>query len=106
MAGAALLLALAFAAFMPARAYARTFYLEANPYDHLSVPTQITRFGQDFFIADVYHDQILTSKSGSAPIKNWKVMANGLNGPHGIAWDGEIYMVVDRLSHWPSPSSS
>ena len=92
---AILLMTLAVAFCLPIKSEARKFTLDPNPYDFLSVPTQLTRLGQDWFLVDCYHNQILTSKSVSEPVKNWKVMANGFDGPHAITWDGEIYMAVD-----------
>ena len=92
---AMLLMVLFLAAMLPMKSEARKFTLEANPYDFLSVPTQLTKLGEDWFLVDCYHNQILTSKSVSQPVKNWKVMANGFDGPHAIAWDGEVYMAVD-----------
>ncbi|MBQ9436716.1 MAG: hypothetical protein IJU50_00100 [Lachnospiraceae bacterium] len=70
-------------------------YKPANPYDFLLVPTQVRKFGNDFFIVDCYHNQVITSTNLAEPARNWKVIANGMDGPHAIAWDGELYAIVD-----------
>ncbi len=67
----------------------------ANPYSIFSVPTQVSYLGDSFFLVDCYHDQILTSKEAGVSPSQWKVAMSGLSGPHAIAWDGEVYMVVD-----------
>ena len=39
-----------------------------NVQPSLSVPTQITKIGDDYFLVDCYHNQILTSKTPDAPL--------------------------------------
>ena len=53
-----------------------------NVQPSLSVPTQITKIGDDYFLVDCYHNQILTSKTPDAPLTDWYVMTAQINrGP-------------------------
>lgn len=66
-----------------------------NTQPALSVPTQITRIGDDYFIVDCYHNQILTSPSLDRPLTEWKVMTDQINKGHTIAGDGTVYLADD-----------
>lgn len=66
-----------------------------NAYPSLSIPTQITKIGEDYFLVDCYHNQILTSKSAETPLLEWYVLTNQINQGHTIAGDGRIYLVDD-----------
>ena len=66
-----------------------------NAYGQLSVPTQITKIGNTYYIVDCYHDQIIYSTNPGAPLKQWKIMTNRVHQPHALASDGTIYLVVD-----------
>lgn len=70
-----------------------------NPYSTLSVPTQITKIGEDYFLVDCYHDQILTSTSLDAPLEEWYVMTDQINRGHTIAGDGVVYLADDTENH-------
>lgn len=70
-----------------------------NGYGFLQVPTQITKCGNTYFIADCYHDQIIYSENLGAPLKNWKIMTNNVHQPHALASDGTVYLVVDTEDH-------
>lgn len=70
-----------------------------NPYSFLSVPTQITKIGEDYFLVDCYHDQILTSTSPDAPLEEWYVMTDQINRGHTIAGDGTVYLADDTENH-------
>lgn len=61
----------------------------------LSVPTQITRIGEDYFLVDCYHDQILTSPSLDRPLTEWLVLTDQINRGHTIAGDGMVYLADD-----------
>lgn len=50
-----------------------------NVQPSLSVPTQITKIGDDYFLVDCYHNQILTSKTPDAPLTDWYVMTDQIN---------------------------
>lgn len=66
-----------------------------NEYPSLSTPTQITKIGEDYFIVDCYHNQILTSKSLEAPLLEWSVLTDQINKGHTIASDGKVYLADD-----------
>lgn len=70
-----------------------------NPYSSLSVPTQITKIGDDYFLVDCYHNQILTSTSLDAPQEEWYVMTDQINRGHTIAGDGVVYLADDTENH-------
>lgn len=70
-----------------------------NPYSSLSVPTQITKIGDDYFLVDCYHDQILTSTSLDTPLEEWYVMTDQINRGHTIAGDGIVYLADDTENH-------
>lgn len=69
--------------------------LTANPHGTLSVPTQITKIGEDYFIVDCYHNQILTSDSLDKPLEEWYVLTNQINRGHTIAGNGTVYLADD-----------
>jgi len=66
-----------------------------NPYTTLSVPTQITKIGDDYFLVDCYHNQILTTASLDTPLSLWRVMTDQINRGHTIAGDGVVYLTDD-----------
>lgn len=69
--------------------------IDNNPYSFLSVPTQITKIGEDFFLVDCYHNQILTSTSCVTPLEKWLVLTDQINRGHTIAGDGIVYLADD-----------
>lgn len=73
--------------------------IRQNTYSFLSVPTQITKIGDDYFIVDCYHDQILTSTSLDTPLEEWYVMTDQINRGHTIAGDGTVYLADDTENH-------
>lgn len=66
-----------------------------NDFSYLHVPTQITKIGNTYYIADCYHDQIIYSDSSGVPLKQWKIMTNNVKQPHSLASDGTVYLVTD-----------
>ena len=70
-----------------------------NPYDTLSVPTQITKIGGRYFIVDCYHSQILYHDNISDALTKWSVLTNeessGYRLGHTIAGDGIILLADD-----------
>lgn len=72
---------------------------DENGFTELSVPTQINKLGDDYFIIDCYNDQVLYSDNIDAPIKDWHVLTDLLNHPHSITSDGTVYMVDDTDNH-------
>lgn len=70
-----------------------------NPYSSLSVPTQINKIGEDYFLVDCYHNQILTSTSMDTPLEEWYVVTDQINRGHTIAGDGTVYLADDTENH-------
>lgn len=70
-----------------------------NPYSSLSVPTQINKIGEDYFLVDCYHNQILTSTSLDTPLEEWYVVTDQINRGHTIAGDGTVYLADDTENH-------
>ena len=68
---------------------------ESNPYPSLSVPSCVTRIGEDYFIVDTYHDQIICSDSLTRPLNEWQVVTDRIARGHTIAGDGTIYLADD-----------
>lgn len=67
----------------------------SNPYDFLSVPTQITKIDDVYFIVDCYHNQIIYSDSLDYPLADWKVMTDEIAMGHTLAGDGSVYLADD-----------
>lgn len=75
------------------------YHARNNSYDKLHMPTQIIKVDNNYFIVDCLHDQIIYNDWMGSPLKEWGVMASGLNNPHAIASDGELYVVVNTEKH-------
>lgn len=73
--------------------------MTSNTYESLSVPTQITKIGDDYFLVDCYHNQILTSTSLDKPLTEWLVLTDKINWGHTIAGNGSIYVADDTENH-------
>lgn len=65
----------------------------------LSVPTQITRIGDFYFIVDCYNNQVIYSDSIDKPLNEWYVMTSDIDKGHTVASDGEVYLVDDTERH-------
>ena len=74
---------------------ARTTEVRQNAYTDLSIPTQITRVGDTYFIVDCYHDQVIYNDDLDTPISGWKVMTDEMSRGHTLASDGTVYMLDD-----------
>jgi len=61
----------------------------------LSVPTQITKIGDLYFIVDCYHNQVIYNDNLSDPLNSWKVMTSDISLGHTVASDGNVYLVDD-----------
>lgn len=66
-----------------------------NPCYSLSVPTQITKIGDLYFIVDCYNNQVIYNENITDPINEWKVMTSDISMGHTVAGDGKVYMVDD-----------
>ncbi len=73
--------------------------LPPNPYSSLSVPTQITKIGSDYFLVDCYHDQILAASDVNTPLTEWGVVTSAIHRGHTIAGNGSIYVADDTENH-------
>lgn len=69
--------------------------LRYNTEPALSVPTQITKIGEDYFLVDCYHNQILTAPTLDCPLTQWKVLTDQIDRGHTIAGDGTVYLADD-----------
>ncbi len=69
--------------------------LVTNPFDALSVPTYITKIGQEYFIVDCYHDQVLYHDNLTDSLSSWSVMTSDIVKGHTIASDGLVYLIDD-----------
>lgn len=70
-----------------------------NPGTALSVPTQITRIGDLYFIVDCYNNRVIYSDSTDKPLNEWYVMTSDIDKGHTVASDGEVYLVDDTERH-------
>lgn len=68
---------------------------EYNTYEHLKIPTCITKIDGTYFISDCYHNQIIYSDSLTAPLVQWKIMDDDINRGHTLAGDGVVYLADD-----------
>ncbi len=73
--------------------------MPTNAYSSLSVPTQVTRIEDDYFLVDCYHNQILTSTSLDKPLPEWRVLTDQIKWGHTIAGNGSIYVADDTENH-------
>lgn len=65
----------------------------------LSVPTQITKIGDKYFIVDCYNDQVIYSETLDVPLNEWYVMTRDISKGHTVASDGTVYLVDDTENH-------
>ena len=71
----------------------------SNPCWMLSVPTQITKVGELYFIVDCYNNQAIYNDNITDPINEWSVMTSDIVMGHTVASDGEVYLVDDTENH-------
>ena len=67
----------------------------SNPCWMLSVPTQITKVRDLYFIVDCYNNQAIYNDNITDPINEWSVMTSDIVMGHTVASDGEVYLVDD-----------
>ncbi|MBE5844362.1 MAG: hypothetical protein E7302_09300 [Butyrivibrio sp.] len=67
----------------------------SNAESTLSVPTYIDKLGDDWFIVDCYHNQIIYNDNLETPLYEWKVLTKNVNLPHTMASDGTVYLLDD-----------
>ena len=78
---------------------AATQEITYNASEALNIPTQITKYGESYFIMDCYNDQVIWNDDLNTPIADWKVMSIGINRGHTVASDGTIYLVDNTDSN-------
>lgn len=66
-----------------------------NPCTDLSIPTQITKIEDTYFIVDCYHDQVIYNDNLTDPLNEWNVMTDEMSRGHTIAGDGRVYLIDD-----------
>lgn len=66
-----------------------------NPYPDLSVPTQLTKVEDTYFLVDCYHNQIIYHDNLDDPLSAWKVMTDEIDKGHTLAGDGDVYLIDD-----------
>ena len=66
-----------------------------NPEASLSVPTDIKKYGDTYFIVDCYHNRVIYNDNLTDPIYEWFVMTEDIKMGHTIASDGEVYLLDD-----------
>lgn len=66
-----------------------------NPYPDLSVPTQLTKVEDTYFLVDCYHNQVIYHDNLEDPPSSWTVMTADIDKGHTLASDGEVYLVDD-----------
>ncbi|MCR5734717.1 MAG: hypothetical protein K6G22_08950 [Lachnospiraceae bacterium] len=69
--------------------------VKKNPCSDLSIPTQITKIDDTYFIVDCYHNQIIYNDNLEDPLSEWMVMTDEMVMGHTIASDGQVYLVDD-----------
>ncbi len=61
----------------------------------LSVPTYMTKVGEDWFIVDCYHNRVIYTDDLGIPLNEWYIMLENATQPHTLASDGTVYLVED-----------
>lgn len=70
-----------------------------NPFPTLSVPTQITKVKDTYFIVDCYHNQVIYHDNLTDPLYMWQIMTTDMSLGHTLASDGTVYLVDDTENH-------
>ena len=66
-----------------------------NPFSDLSVPTQVNKIGDTYFIVDCYHNEVIYHENMEDPLSEWEVMTDEMDKGHTIAGDGEVFLIDD-----------
>lgn len=66
-----------------------------NTFTDLSVPTQITKVDDTYFIVDCYHNQIIYHDNLTDPLTDWQVLTSEIDKGHTLASDGLVYLADD-----------
>ena len=74
---------------------AASMEVKKNPFSDLSIPTQINKIGDTYFIVDCYHNEVIYNDNLEDPLNEWSVFTDEMLMGHTIAGDGEVYLVDD-----------
>lgn len=74
---------------------AESYDVKRNTYSDLSIPTQITKIDDTYFIVDCYHNLVIYNDNLEDPLSEWNVMTDEMSMGHTIAGDGEVYLIDD-----------
>lgn len=76
------------------------FYMSHNDSweGRLYSPTELVKYGDDYFIVDAWHHRVIYNNNIDAPIEKWKTMTDSVLGCHSIASNGHLF-VVDDTDH-------
>lgn len=77
-----------------------------NTYSDLNTPTYFTQIGDDWFLVDCYHNQVLYCNADELdgaevpsadilPLSEWHVLPGTMVQPHTVAGDGDVLLVDD-----------
>ncbi|MBQ9444038.1 MAG: hypothetical protein IJU43_07055 [Lachnospiraceae bacterium] len=66
-----------------------------NSYSDLSIPTEIIKIQDTYYIVDCYHDQVIYNDNLRDPLEDWNVLTSEMSRGHTIAGDGRVYLVDD-----------
>ena len=66
-----------------------------NTYADLSIPTQLTKVEDTYFIVDCYHNEVIYNDNLVDPISEWNILTDEMNMGHTLASDGRVYLVDD-----------
>lgn len=66
-----------------------------NPYPDLSVPTQLTKVEDTYFLVDCYHNQVIYHDNLDDPLYEWQIMTTDIAMGHTLASDGTVYLIDD-----------
>ena len=76
-------------------ARAASMEVRKNAFSDLSIPTQITKVDDTYFIVDCYHNEVIYNDSLEEPLSEWKVLTDEMVMGHTLASDGQVYLVDD-----------
>ena len=66
-----------------------------NVYSDLSIPTQITKVDNTYFIVDCYHNEVIYNDDLNTPLSEWNILTDEMSMGHTLASDGKVYLVDD-----------
>ena len=69
--------------------------------DRLNLPTNVEKFGENYFIVDSYNNRVIYSDNLALPISEWNRLGENIpmSWPHSIASDGLFYLIDDTYQN-------